>query len=51
MKVIADVGNSEYYQTRAIEELTGDSGSLRMAIGLLALAIADIESKFEEPCI
>jgi hypothetical protein len=48
MKVIADNGNIEYYQIRAIELITtakdaGDSRELllKQAIGLLALAIAN----------
>jgi hypothetical protein len=44
--VICDVGNPLYYQQRACEIIktnTGNTQSLRTAISLLALAIAEIE--------
>lgn len=47
MKVIADVGDPQYYVKRAIEilqlHLTNDTGEIRKAMALLALATAEIE--------
>jgi len=51
MKIIADVGDPQYYIMRASEILetqiqgkhTKDTDELRKAIGLLALAVAEIE--------
>lgn len=46
-KIIADVGNTDYYKTRAIEFITCADGScdskesLQSAIALLALALAN----------
>ncbi len=50
LKIIADVGNNEYYKSRAIEFITGANGiaddkeDLEYAISLLALAIANEET-------
>lgn len=53
MKVVADCGDKNYYMTRAIEMIHTSkdagvgydvAGGLRQAIGLLALALAEIES-------
>lgn len=50
MKVIADTGNKEYYLLRAMEtiqgarELANPTKELRQAIGLLALALVEIEN-------
>lgn len=53
MKVVADCGNLYYYKQRAIEMITTTftnssdpevKTSLRQAIGLLALALAEMEN-------
>lgn len=52
LKVISDVGNTDYYMNRAVEFITeakslkrcGKSPSLRNAIALLALAVANEET-------
>ena len=58
MKVIADVQDPMYYQQRAVEIIRNESHrsrnpvavkSLRQAIGLLALAVVELEAKQPEP--
>ena len=54
MKVIADVGDPAYYQQRAVEIIRNEESrarnpvavaSLKQAVGLLALAIVELELK------
>jgi hypothetical protein len=58
MKVIADVGDPMYYQQRAIELIRLEEHrsrnpaavkSLKQAIGLLALAVVELELKGTKP--
>lgn len=44
MKVIIDVGNKEYYRTRAVEEIQM-KGATMLAIQLLVLSIAERENE------
>jgi hypothetical protein len=43
LKVISDVGNVDYYRNRSIELIS--DGNLKLAIAVLALAIAHTERK------
>lgn len=46
MKIVAEMGNSQYYKMRAIEAISNNE--LYQAIKLLALAIASIDDEEEK---